>query len=291
VIRRVMKVGLMNLGSLLPRRVYAGLSIMPALHVERLHIANVFAELEQFCCQYQELTGKKALLTVITPRSPLLSRALADCGVSQDQYAGYIRQLASRADIGLHGHYLRGSEMGSGPCHCYWADRSTVQQQLKDEFRWLSDRNLLTVPAYAGGWWYLDGAVVSALEEAGIKYDFTMSARPYSQSTFARRMMRANNRPGQVTRMSEKLTGLWALQGLESASVSNSAWRFIAAAQTAALAKNGRTLFTLYGHDWDLNCRAAIASLSWCRDRGIRFFECADLPGLAVSEKPPIEPK
>lgn len=265
-------------GGCVPRRVYGALYLMPALHVERLYVPSIFAELFAFCCEYVKLTKKRPLLKVITPRAPLLANSLEAAGFTGENYASLIRQLSQVADIGLHGHYLRGTGENAAPCHNYWSDRQTVLRQLQDELQWLTERELLTVPAYSAGWWYLDDSVLAALEQVGFKYDFSMSARRYNRSMMGRKMLSQKCRPGEITQISARIKGIWALQGLESESVSAGAWRAIMTAFGASSRRKGRSYFSLYGHDWDLKSRTAIDSLRWYRDRGIRFFECADLP-------------
>ena len=281
--RDLAKAMLGRAAGLLPRARCGRVRLLPLLHVERLHEkANLEAALK-LSEGYRRISGKRALMTVITPLSPHLGERLAEAEVSEEAYAGFVKELGEIADVGLHGHYYRAGRRAGGPCHAQWSERALIFDQARREWAWLHERGLLSAPAYSAGWWFLDDTVTAAVEAAGARLDFSLCAGPYQMSTKSRELLKAGVRPGTLTPLGPDLTGVWTLQALPARSVSEGALRFVDAALSAPAGE--ARYFGLYAHDYDLNPEMALETLEWCAGRGFGFFDCGDLAARGAENR------
>lgn len=242
------------------------------LHVERLHDETAFRNVLAFCEHYRSATGQRALATVITPLAPILREELARAGFSEDDYAGRLAELAERADIGLHGHYLRTARMADGMIHAYWSERAVVSAQMAAEAAWLESHGLMRQRVYSAGWWYLDDSVREALRQHRFAFDFSPATGRFNQGalTWSRLRQGAHHVEGEGGATGPR--EVWAITGLCGHTGRTPMPRQLLQHYFAAWRQRRPTVVSLYNHDWDMRIEQALASIRDLQQTGVRFI-------------------
>lgn len=251
-------------------RALSNFSVLPVLHVERLHEDQAFAHVLEFFTDYLRISGHRAVATVIPPTAPILRQALVDAGFSELQYEERLRQLAQVCDIGLHGHYVR-DVVGPVLVHNYWNEREIVVTQMAAEIEWLESRGLMTRRIYSGGWWYCDRMMVEILLGFGFEFDFSFSTSRYNRGPLSYRTDRRVSRPTVPPQHERRrsVTRFWAISGVcESGGVFTVPRRLLLAFPRQWLRRN-QILVSVYGHDWDMDPSTARSVLARLRKVGI----------------------
>lgn len=265
-------------------RPLAGVAFIPVLHVERLHDESSFERTLGFVRRYHGETGARAVLTVITPLSPILRMELDSAAFTESDYGLRIRALAEHADIGLHGHYLRDPVGECRPIHNYWSIPAVVTQQVRDECEWLERNALMAHRVYSAGWWHLDQNVVSALRENGFVFDFSPSTARYNSSPAASASAAAGL-PGIFSYPSNPgLAAVWAVSSLGDSSQVSFVPRRTLAAFPFLWWRRRDAVVSLYSHDWDLNLEGAMRTVADLKRHGAGFVSLPDLIRDAVAQ-------
>lgn len=252
-------------------------SVLPVLHVERLYDDKAFRDVREFCSDYLATTGCRALATVITPIAPILVEELKQAGFACDDYEERIHQLASLADIGLHGHYLRSASIADGPVHNYWNEHAVAEAQMAKEVEWLESRGLMSRRTYSAGWWYLDDGIHGLLARNGFEFDFSASLNRFNLSTW---MLQRRGRKADVAGVRSPRTVL-ALAGICAAGSCSSVPRHLLRRHALDWLLRRKAFVSLYSHDWDMNPAAARTTLRDLAALGVRFSDLSSLAGQA----------
>ncbi len=246
-----------------------GFCVLPVLHVERLHEDRSFDNALQFCRDYQNACGRKPLVAAIPPNAPLLVRALDKAGFPEAAYAERLAELARVADIGLHGHYLRGDS--GAPIHHYWSERAPVHAQMSAEIAWLESRGLMRRRFYAAGWWYEDSMLRELLREFGFEFDFSLSVSRYNLGPLSWQGPRSADAipPGPVP--------VWAVCRICATGTHSHVPRQLLRGFGPRPAARWHCTVSLYGHDWDMDPAAARVTLRDLARAGARLIGLQDL--------------
>lgn len=274
---------------LAPRERRAGVRFCPVLHVEQLDRDGCFRNLLAYLEGYREITGKRAVATVMTPLSPLTAARLATSGFDAERYAERIAEVGQFAIIGQHGHFVRPAPEGElRPMHASFFDGAAIERQIRAEAEWLISRGLMDLERkiYSAGWWFMNSWLQRTLTRLGYRYDFSLSVSRQSYSHSAWIEYRRNGRLGQAIRFSGDagMTGAAALSATAGAGRPLVCLRRLVA--EGLLPPGGRaapTYLTFYGHDYDLPSQEAVAAAQMLAKLGFSFFEPEELDSAVPS--------
>ena len=86
------------------------LSLGFIFHTERIYDAAVFSRLLTFCKEYQAITGKRALCTIMPPVSLRGNDEMQKASVLENVFIENLKTLQTVADLGFHGHFWRSAQ-------------------------------------------------------------------------------------------------------------------------------------------------------------------------------------
>jgi hypothetical protein len=239
---------------------FANFAVLTVLHVERLHDDKSFAAVLEFCGDYLRASGQRVVATVVPPVAPILAEELAQLGVDHELYAARIGELAKVADVGLHGHYLRGASATDGPLHHYWQELEPQAQQMAREIEWLESRGFMDAGrrVYAAGWWYMSDRVRALLRHHRFRHDFTASTNPYNLSL---RSAGARNAAEPAFPAAATPTETLAIAGVCATRGASHVPRYLLRMFWREWLLRRPVTVSLYGHDWDMVPAGARATL------------------------------
>lgn len=259
-------------------------SVIPVLHVERLYKDRAFESTLEFCRDYLAASGKRAVIVVIPPVSMSMRAELAAASFSLDAYEGRIAQLAEFADIGLHGHYLR-DVPGVALVHNYWNERAIVATQMAAEIEWLESRGFMRRRIYSAGWWYCDRMVIDVLSSLRFEFDFSFSVSRFSRGavSYCGERRSRNTTGWQGVERRKQPARLWAVSGVCGSGDSFGLPRQLLRAFPWRWLRRSYTTVTLYGHDWDVEPKAARTMIQRMLRVGIRLGSLDDCLDTATA--------
>jgi hypothetical protein len=151
-------------------------------HTERIHDERVFARLMAFCRDYKAMTGAQPIALLMSGVNPRVRAEMKEHGVSAATYASRAHQLATVATLGYHGHFWLSQEGFTHPWNevrCNNFLQEPVADQMAADLGWFKENSLDTNGLYAGGWWFLNDAVLALLAKAGFRVDLSHSKSPW----------------------------------------------------------------------------------------------------------------
>lgn len=251
------------------------IKISPAFHVEKLYDNENFENLLNFCREFHKMTKVRAVLTCMTPHSPILAREIEGSNLSVEDYWSRIETLKEFGVIGLHGHFVRGFIKHTPiPMHCYYNDLDAIKKQIDEELEALRSRNLIDnkIRVYSGGWWFTSQALRTHLVERGFSWDYSISSSDYNRSQGSGSLSLTEVDGCLVQHFGKySLRSPVAISGISKKSRPYHALAKILRYQRAR--KTGALHASLYSHDYDLELRSSIKFVERALDMGIHFFE------------------
>ena len=150
------------------------------VHTEHVHVEAVYKKMAEFG---KQLPFKGAAF-IMTPRSPIVAKEMAEAGVSEETFTERLKLLSGMFEVGMHGHCCRLRRQGSIQDEpAQWLVRAgfertsgfprEMREQFKAEYDYLS-ADIGRPEIYSGGWWFMNATVASLLEEYGVYSDCTI---------------------------------------------------------------------------------------------------------------------
>jgi hypothetical protein len=251
------------------------ITLTPVFHVEQLYVDAYFLDLLNFCQTFGQLTDSRAVLTCMTPHSPILARGMAEAGFEAERYWDRIAQLSDHGIIGLHGHFVRSFDGDQPrPMHCCFYDLDQVKRQIDTELGALSSRGLIGEKnrVYSAGWWFTSRPLRAFLAERGFSWDYSISSSAFNRSQGSDSLPLAEADGMLVQRLGEVvLRSPVAVSGLSKKHrpfhAASKIWR-------QDRCQTGETLVaSLYSHDYDLHLPSALAFTELALRFGLTFSE------------------
>jgi len=183
-------------------------------HAEQLHNDLYFNQMLAFCKDFKNLTGAKPVATIAPPTNKLLQKQLEDASFNPTDYPKRVRLLAQHAAIGYHGHFYQNNspEYFNG-MHCNQFNGNELKKQLDEDLEWFSANEINHNGVYAGGWWFMNDVLASALISYGFTVDFSFSRSPYFYNAFSCKLMNDNDiRAGESFYLQNELGRLLCIQ-------------------------------------------------------------------------------
>jgi len=267
---------------LVPKERRGEVRFCPVLHVEQLDREACFDNLLEYLSAYRNITGKRAVATVMTPISPLTAARLEGSGFDPEEYARRIAEVGEVAIVGQHGHFVRPTPDDEiRPMHASFFDADAIERQIRFEGEWLIERGLMDPQRkiYAAGWWFMNSRLQQMLIRLGYRHDFSISLSKYSYSHAAWIERRRSGGLGGAIRFDgSKMTGAAALSGTAGAGRPLMCFkRLVAEGLLQSGAGVATKYLTFYGHDYDLPPADAIAATHALSKHGFGFFEPEEL--------------
>ncbi|ATI44025.1 hypothetical protein CBW24_17945 (plasmid) [Pacificitalea manganoxidans] len=245
---------------------------MPVFHVEKLYNDAYHKALRSFLKGYRDMTGKRAVITCMTPLSPILAAQMQEASFSTKRYWDRIAEAAENGIVGLHGHFLRTTvDQGLRPMHHAFHDLDVIRGQIGQELDALrlhghmdEDRMI-----YSGGWWFMTPGLRGVLSEFGFHWDYSLSSSRYNISpgsiAVERQEQSGNASGGHQIRSDTAVSGL-ARPGRPFQAIGK-----LLAEPSAEIASTKRV--SLYSHDYDLNLAPALHMIERFCKAGFGFHE------------------
>ena len=254
---------------------FDSISLTPVFHVEKLHIDPFFEELKSFLGEFRELTGVRAVVTCMTPLSPILKSDLQEYGFDANEYWLRIGHLSQHGVVGLHGHFVREiNDQRAVPMHCSFFDTAAIKRQLTDELDALWARGLVNedLLVYSGGWWFMSPEMRKILVQLGFKWDYSISSSPYNVSQGSRSLPTVF-RDGlrEQTNLTRSIFSAVAVSSISNANRPyHSIGKIVA---ECSQYPEGSGAVSLYSHDYDLDRASALAMVRHYLRKGFSFVE------------------
>lgn len=267
---------------LVPKERRGEFRFCPVLHVEQLDHEACFDNLLEYVSAYQNITGKRAVATVMTPISPLTAARLEVSRFDPKEYARRIAEVGRVAIIGQHGHFVRPAPDDEiRPMHASFFDADAIERQIRFEGEWLTERGLMDPQRkiYTAGWWFMNSWLQQLLIRLGYRHDFSISLSKHSYSHAAWiEQRRSGGRGGAIRFDGSTMTGAAALSGAAGAGRPLLCFKRLVAEGLLRSGAGAATKYlTFYGHDYDLPPAEAIAAAQALSDLGFGFFEPEEL--------------
>lgn len=256
------------------------IALTPVFHVEQLFIDRYFENMRRFLHGYRALTQRAAVLTCMTPHSPILAHQLEQSGIAADRYWDRLQTLAEDGIVGLHGHFLRApmkDPKGASvkPMHCAFHDMQAVEEQIALELDALRGRDLVKddLLIYSAGWWFITPALRRILARKGFGWDYSLSSSIFNIS------------PGSAAIETQVAPSGLRVQTIENRQIRSATAvcgiarkdrPFKAISKVMAEAKHqggANAVLSLYAHDFDLDPDAALRMTERFCAAGFQFAE------------------
>ncbi len=248
------------------------ISLVPVFHVEKLYNDAYHGALCSFLKGYRDMTGKRAVITCMTPLSPILEAQMQEAGFSAERYWARIAEAAENGIVGLHGHFVRAPlENGLRPMHHAFHDLDVICDQIGRELEALRAHGLIENDRliYSGGWWFITPGFRDVLTDFGFHWDYSLSSSAFNVSPGSAAI---TARVGsERASLSPPIRSATAVSGLARPGRPYQAIGKILAERPAEASSEQR--LSLYSHDYDLSLRPALQMTErFCR-AGFSFHE------------------
>lgn len=268
------------------------LSLGFIFHTEKIHDEVVFSRLLRFCKEYQSITGKRALCTVMPPESLRVKNEMQQAGATEADFIRNLNLLQTVADLGFHGHFWRSAQKDfEAPDNqirnsTYQAvDDKFIAQQFHDQLRWFQQSGFTDIKSYAAGWWFMHRAVIQNQASHGIGYDFSLSKVPWTSGTWGKTLMQENHiafgEPVVVELPEGKINCVQTVMGAPNTPFPQD---FIRIINTLLEPENNMPIGMITTHDYDLMADRLVYAIDLIRylktKNYIQFFSIDDLPAL-----------
>lgn len=253
------------------------ISLLPVFHVEKLYNDSYHDSLCQFLEGYRALTGKRAVITCMTPHSPILAQQIKETGFSVERYWDRIEQAAENGIVGLHGHFVRAPlEQGLRPMHHAFHNLDLIRDQISCELNALRAHELVNeqLLIYSGGWWFMTPGLRDILAQLGFHWDYSLSSSRFNISPgSAVVQMQATSASGSYSDQNgqQPIRSAIAVSGLARGGRPYQAISKIMAEVPSRTSST--TYVSLYSHDYDLELEAAMQMTKRFCEAGFYFHE------------------
>lgn len=248
------------------------ISLVPVFHVEKLYNDAYHEALCSFLKGYRDMTGKRAVITCMTPLSPILAAQMQEVGFSAARYWERIAKAAENGIVGLHGHFLRAPlDQGLQPMHHAFHDLDVIRDQIGRELEALRVHGLVDEDRliYSAGWWFMTPGLRRVLAEFGFHWDYSLSSSLYNISPGSLAVER-QEQSGYAS-SGHQIRSDTAVSGLARAGRPFQAIGKILAEPSAEVASTKR--LSLYSHDYDLHLTPALQMTERFCKAGFGFHE------------------
>lgn len=263
---------------LTPKRA-SRISLLPVFHVEQLYNDTYHETLCTFLKRYRTLTGKRAVITCMTPLSPILAHKMVEVGFPADRYWERIAEAGENGIVGLHGHFVRAAmDRGLRPMHHAYHDLDHIREQIGLELDALRAHGLVNEQRliYSAGWWFITPGLRDVLADFGFHWDYSLSSSRFNISPGSAAIQRhtdprtvpcerADHHREHTIRSATAVSGL-ARAGRPFQAIS----KILAEAPPQA---SYMTRLSLYSHDYDLELLSALQMIERFCLAGFGFHE------------------
>lgn len=268
------------------------LSLGFIFHTEKIYDEVIFNRLLTFCKEFQSITGKRVLCTIMPPVSFRVNAEMQQSKATEEKFIENLKTLQHIADLGFHGHFWRSAtEHFESPENqirnsvYQSSDDDFVKQQFTDQVKWFKQTNFTPVKSYAAGWWFTHRIIMQLQAWSEIVYDFSFSKLKWTSGTWGKTIMHdaqlAFGEPFVLEVDGRKIECIQTVMGTPNTKFPQDFIRIINAQLESA---NKMPMGMITTHDYDLdgdNLKYAIAQIRYLKTlNNIQFFSQEDLPVL-----------
>lgn len=268
------------------------LSLGFIFHTEKIYDEVTFNRLLTFCKEYQSITGKRALCTIMPPPSFRVNTEMETTNATEEKFIANLKTLQTVADLGFHGHFWRSAqkpfeEKGNQIRNSTYqpADDQFVEKQFQDQVRWFEQNGFTDIKTYAAGWWFTHSVIMQQQASNGIEYDFSFAKMPWTSGTWGKDIMQRNQlafgEPFELETGKGKVKCIQTVMGTPNTQFPQD---FIRIINSLLESSNKMPAGMITTHDYDLsgdNLRYAIEQIRYLKTKqNIQFFSADDVPAL-----------
>ncbi|AMM51673.1 hypothetical protein TH61_11465 [Rufibacter sp. DG15C] len=262
-------------------------------HTEMVFDDNIFKNLLFFCKEYEIITGKKPICTVMSGVNPKVIDGMQKNNCNSNQLADRYKELSKLATIGYHGHFYLNTthfKRHESEIRSNNFSKLHVSHQVEKDLEWFYKNNLQHNGIYAGGWWFTNKDLIEILIKLGFKYDFSFSKHIYFRNQFSHDLMLRNSiKTGQPFELNIKNTGsIKEIQNLIGAPATPF-YDDYKRHTLNILDKNQPTVTgVLNSHDYDLDATNTLHLFNFLsKEKNVNFFDAKDIleTGLKLDYK------
>ena len=256
------------------------IALTPVFHVEQLFNDTYYHNLSAFLKGYRALTSKRAVVTCMTPHSPILAFQMRQADFGQEQYWERIAEIGQDGIVGLHGHFVRAplensSPMSVRPMHYAFHNLKVVEDQISQELEDLHRYGLVKdeLLIYSAGWWFMTPQLRKILAQFKFQWDYSLSSSPYNISPGASMV---ETRVTDEGLCSQTIGGHEIRSATAVCGIAHHNRPFNAVGKLLAEARRQggkKAVLSLYAHDFDLNLAAGLRMTERFCQAGFNFCE------------------
>lgn len=273
------------------------LSLGFIFHTERIYDAAVFSRLLTFCKEYQAITGKRALCTIMPPVSLRVNDEMQKASVLENVFIENLKTLETVADLGFHGHFWRSAQKSFEASDnqirnsTYQpVDDECIEQQFHDQVNWFQRAGFTNIKNYAAGWWFTQRVVMQQQALHGMVCDFSFAKMKWTSGNWSKSVMQENDiafgEPVVLEIPEGRITCVQTVMGTPNTEFPQD---FIRIINTLLEPENKQPIGMITTHDFDLtgdNLKYALAQIKYLKaKKNIQFFSTDDLPALMRERK------
>ncbi len=165
-------------------------------HTEWIYHRATFTGLLDFCKQYTQLTGARAICTIMTGENPKVRAGMKQENCSMEEFVQRVQQLSELATIGYHGHFWNDESKSNQDIfaiHTSTFVSRKLQEQFEKDLNWFQKHAVSHHGIYAGGWWFMNQYLAQKLLENSFQVDYSSSQAPYFYNAFSMNLMVQNS--------------------------------------------------------------------------------------------------
>ncbi len=256
------------------------IALTPVFHVEQLFNDTYFQDLRAFLKGYRAITSKRAVVTCMTPHSPILAFQMKQANFGQEQYWERIAEVGEDGIVGLHGHFVRApleneSPISMRPMHYSFHNLKVVDDQIRQELEGLRRYGLVKdeLLIYSAGWWFMTPQLRSLLARFGFQWDYSLSSSFFNMSPGSAMVETCVTREGLRSQIIDghEIRSATAVCGIARRDRPyNALGKLLAEAHSQG---GEKVVLSLYAHDFDLNKTAALRMTERFCQAGFHFHE------------------
>jgi hypothetical protein len=253
-------------------------------HTEMIFEKKYFETMLHFLPRYQELTGCRAIATLMSGKNPRVRDGIRNAGITEKEFVSRLLKIGEYATLGYHGHFVHSPEhykefsqqiRGAG------YDMAPIKIQIQAELDWFCEKRIKIGPYYSGGWWFHAPELYEELVRQGFQFDFSQSFAPWYRSPVIYPILQAKQvLCGEPLALHLASSKMYLVQNLVGCHNTIFPEDFIRNMQR--LLKNGfqNPVAVVNSHDFDLQEENTLAALEKVKHLGARFFDETTLASL-----------
>lgn len=252
-------------------------------HTESLHNPKHFEMMLQFLQDYTQLTGKRALATLMSGAHPRIIAGMAEQKTSELLLVDRMQQIGRFADLGYHGHYAFVPEKFSDVTQQIKGvvfDLKKIEAQIEVELTWFKRNEISIGPYYSAGWWFQSPWLYPVLAKKGFQLDASISYSPWLRQINSYAWFKKNNiKSGEPVLIDGSILNIQNILGCHNTKYPDD---FIRNAN--ALWDHSEDVYNfMHSHDFDLHPEYTLNTLSSLKKQGAKFLDVKEL--LLLKEK------